>query len=39
MLEKKYAVYPTAERAVDGIYALIDRMRLLSNNQRKLVNE
>jgi acetyl-CoA synthetase (ADP-forming) len=39
MLEKKYAAYPTAERAVDGMYALIDRMRLLSNNQRKFANE
>jgi acetyl-CoA synthetase (ADP-forming) len=27
MLEKKFAAYPTAERAVDGMYALIARNR------------
>ncbi len=27
MLEKKFAAYPTAERAVDGMYALIMRKR------------
>lgn len=29
MLEKKIAAYPTAERAVDSMYAMIDRYRML----------
>jgi acetyl-CoA synthetase (ADP-forming) len=29
MLEKKFAAYPTAERAVDGMYALVERYREL----------
>ncbi len=31
MLEKKFAAYPTAERAVDAMYALIARYRLLNS--------
>jgi acetate---CoA ligase (ADP-forming) subunit alpha len=31
MLEKKFAAYPTAERAVGAMYALIDRYRLLNS--------
>jgi acetate---CoA ligase (ADP-forming) subunit alpha len=30
MLQKKFAAYPTAERAVDGMYALIARRRQLN---------
>ena len=30
MLEKKFAAYPTAERAVDGMYALVSRYRQLN---------
>jgi acetyl-CoA synthetase (ADP-forming) len=29
MIEKRFAAYPTAERAVDGMYALINRLRML----------
>jgi acyl-CoA synthetase (NDP forming) len=32
MLEKKFAAYPTAERAVDSMYALIERYRLMQRN-------
>ncbi len=33
MLEKKFAAYPTAERAVDGMYALIARRRELESRK------
>lgn len=29
MIERRFAAYPTAERAVDGMFALINRLRLL----------
>jgi acetyl-CoA synthetase (ADP-forming) len=33
MLEKRFAAYPTAERAVDGMYALIARHRELQSSR------
>ena len=33
MLEKKFAAYPTAERAVDGMYALIARYKQMDQNK------
>jgi acetyl-CoA synthetase (ADP-forming) len=33
MLEKKFAAYPTAERAVDGMYALISRYKQIKKNE------
>jgi len=35
MIERKFAAYPTAERAVDGMYALITRYRQLQREYGK----